>query len=345
MAEGKKIFLEILAELREMNRVNKELLITNKENSKAIDQMSGYLTDYQKILDFVLEDNKKQHQQLMQKLRLEMNKAALLLKPEMIGLTRPNFKIFSDTNYSVYVQNKTLDQKMAENAVFATQQTNRAYYRTGFLSNLSTSAYQQFDEGYSTYIPSTQTLRVVSTSASDTTGGTGARTVTLSGLDGNFLRIFETINMNGTTPVLTTKQFRQIDSIFVTTVGSNQFAVGTISVTNTGATTTFGAVPPSFNTWQSGRFFTDANSTGFITSWTFGSYNATVRAVLRCSATGGTDGASVTRASAVESDNTIEVPFPIPIRVAKQGIVSVWGLAKGPNSEVTTSFELYTFPE
>lgn len=48
---------------------------------------------------------------------------------------------------------------------------------------------------------SAQVLEIVSTSANDTVAGTGARTVTIEGLDASWNRVVQTINMNGVTAV------------------------------------------------------------------------------------------------------------------------------------------------
>jgi len=100
--------------------------------------------------------------------------------------------------------------------------------------------------GYSTAIPNTgfiaawennaayvfpsvaSTMLVTSSSASDT-----AVTVLINGLDVNYARISESITLNGTTAVTTTKSFFRINS--VNTTSGN--AVGTIYVKDAGGTT------------------------------------------------------------------------------------------------------------
>lgn len=72
------------------------------------------------------------------------------------------------------------------------------------------------------------TMLVSSSSASDT-----AVTVLISGLDVNYFRISESVTLNGTTDVPTTKAFFRINSV-VTTAGA---AVGTMYVKNAGGTT------------------------------------------------------------------------------------------------------------
>jgi hypothetical protein len=72
------------------------------------------------------------------------------------------------------------------------------------------------------------TMVVTSSSASDT-----AVTILISGLDANYVAITQSVNVNGTNAVTTTKVFFRIHSV-VTTAGN---AVGTIYVKNAGGTT------------------------------------------------------------------------------------------------------------
>lgn len=69
------------------------------------------------------------------------------------------------------------------------------------------------------------TMNVVSTSVSD--GNT--KSVLVSGLDSNYEPISETIVLNGTTPVVTTKQYLRIQRL--STAGSNAIA-GQVSISN-----------------------------------------------------------------------------------------------------------------
>jgi len=71
---------------------------------------------------------------------------------------------------------------------------------------------------------------VFSTSANDTAAGTGARTVTVQGLDENYLEVSETVSLNGVTPVSTTQTFIRVNNAFVATAGSLQTNDGAIDV-------------------------------------------------------------------------------------------------------------------
>jgi len=87
-----------------------------------------------------------------------------------------------------------------------------------------------------TYPPSASTMTVSSSSALDTAAGTGARTVTISGLDASYNEQSETISLNGTTAVTTTGTYIRVNRMFVVTAGSTSTAQGTI-YTGTGAVT------------------------------------------------------------------------------------------------------------
>lgn len=79
---------------------------------------------------------------------------------------------------------------------------------------------------------SAETISCVSTSALDTLVGTGIRSVIIYGIDGTGVEINESIDLSGTTPVITTLLFKRINSIIATSSGVNEFAMGTISFTN-----------------------------------------------------------------------------------------------------------------
>ena len=87
-----------------------------------------------------------------------------------------------------------------------------------------------------TYMSTAQQLKVVSSSTSDAPDGTGARTILLQGLDANFDLIEETITMNGTTTVTTTKSFLRVFRAYATTTGRSLVNVGKITIRNNAAT-------------------------------------------------------------------------------------------------------------
>ena len=83
-----------------------------------------------------------------------------------------------------------------------------------------------------TYLTSAERLQIVSDDVADDSTGTGARTLTVVGLDTNYDALTETITMNGTTNVLTDASFLRVECITVATAGSLGYNKGTITISN-----------------------------------------------------------------------------------------------------------------
>jgi hypothetical protein len=75
-----------------------------------------------------------------------------------------------------------------------------------------------------------QQLKVSSSSTSDTSAGTGARTVQIYGVDGNYNEVSETIIMNGQTAVTTANSYLRVYRGKVLTAGSAKSAAGAIHI-------------------------------------------------------------------------------------------------------------------
>lgn len=88
---------------------------------------------------------------------------------------------------------------------------------SGYRSSSSTTFLPAWEDGAYVYFPSAQVVRVWSASASDTDVS-----VLINGLDANYVQQTETVVLtNGTTGVLTTKQFLRINSISLTRAPNN----------------------------------------------------------------------------------------------------------------------------
>lgn len=100
------------------------------------------------------------------------------------------------------------------------------------------------------YVPpaSAIAMQVVSTSANDTAGGTGAQKLRIDVLDEDYnLSIIEVIP-NGTTPVSVPGTILRINYMHVSEAGSAGNSVGDISITNVGGTVTYGIIKAGYNT-------------------------------------------------------------------------------------------------
>lgn len=115
---------------------------------------------------------------------------------------------------------------------------HKSIYKFGFNSDVNGSEETIWDGGGIYAYPSAATvMKVSSSSANDTSAGTGARTVTVSGLDADYNEAEETVSLNGQTEVLTTTSFIRVNRAFVATAGSGDTAAGDIYV-GTGTVTT-----------------------------------------------------------------------------------------------------------
>ena len=92
------------------------------------------------------------------------------------------------------------------------------------------------------------TVYVSSTSASDITTGTGARTLTIKGLTATYAETNETISMNGTNAVSGSVVFYRINEVIVATVGSGYVNAGDIYIAETnGVSIPSGGIPDTTN--------------------------------------------------------------------------------------------------
>lgn len=111
-------------------------------------------------------------------------------------------------------------------------------FKFGFNPDIDDSLETVWAEGglYS-YLSTATVLKVSSSSANDTSAGTGARTVELFGLDGDYNEISETVTLNGQTAVNTTQSFLRIYRMIVKTAGTGAQNAGVIYA-GTGTVTT-----------------------------------------------------------------------------------------------------------
>jgi len=91
--------------------------------------------------------------------------------------------------------------------------------------------------GLYSYLSAESVLKVSSSSANDTSAGTGARTVQLFGLDGDYNEISEVVTLNGQTAVNTTQSYLRINRMIVRSAGSGGANAGIIYA-GTGTVTT-----------------------------------------------------------------------------------------------------------
>lgn len=110
----------------------------------------------------------------------------------------------------------------------------------GAKPNITTSFETMWDiAGNFTFPTGDEAWEVLSSDADDTSAGTGARSILITGLDTNFDPVTEIVSLDGVTPVATTRtDWNRINDIFVVSSGSSENNEGTITlrVASAGAT-------------------------------------------------------------------------------------------------------------
>lgn len=122
-------------------------------------------------------------------------------------------------------------------------------------------------------------VNFVSSSANDTAAGTGARTISVTGLNASNVEVTETLTLNGTTNVPTVNSYNFISRVIVLTAGSGGANAGTITGTATGGgTPLLISVAIGINQSQLGVYKVPAGKSAYISSWGGSFYSATALA-------------------------------------------------------------------
>lgn len=176
---------------------------------------------------------------------------------------------------------------MAITSLYGYQLVKGTIYQTktinkfGFNDAVGTSKQTISDVGSNyTNLTVAQSLNVSSSNTNDTSGGTGARTLILYGIDGDYNEISETITLNGQTNVATSKSYLRLYRAKVLTAGSGATAEGDIYVgygTNTAGVpaTPLIKIVTGENQTLMACWTVPAGYTGYLYSCTFSSGSET----------------------------------------------------------------------
>lgn len=149
----------------------------------------------------------------------------------------------------------------------------KSYIIVGRKDSISTTALDDISQ-----IPATTVIpdgggiqmEVVSSSASDTSDGDGARTVGIHYLDSDGVEQEEDITLNGVTPVNTVAtDINHVQWMHVKARGggATETAIGNISLRSTDGATTYEYIAAGGNQSLSCRYVIPANKTGYILGW------------------------------------------------------------------------------
>ena len=178
------------------------------------------------------------------------------------------------------------------------------------------------------------TMSVVSSSTSDSSAGTGARTVSIAGLDSNYLEISETITMNGTTAVTTTRSYLRISRLTVVTAGSTESNVGTITISNA---TPQGIIQPNAGQSSSSMYTVPAGKVAYLHSLHLSSSKSTDgKFSIRTRASG----VSRIRHSALLTGESYDVEFTYPTVLPERTDIELRAVSNTGNGVVAGAYDL-----
>lgn len=189
-------------------------------------------------------------------------------------------------------------------------------------------------------------LKVSSSSASDTSAGTGARTVFIEGVDGSFAVVSETVILNGQTAVNTTNEYLFVNALYVASVGSGGENAGNINV---GTGNVSGGVPAvlydiiaiGYNTRTTGHYCIPAGYTGYMTSGVITTGQATgstsVTAFLKQH---GPDGILRVGAVSTLNNGSVQYDFNPPYVIPEKNCIGASVVGTSANNSASSFFNI-----
>jgi len=189
-------------------------------------------------------------------------------------------------------------------------------------------------------------MTVSSTSANDTSNGTGARTVVVQGVDGNYNEVTETVTLTGQTAVTMTASLLRVNYAYVATAGSGNGAagdiyIGTGTVTAGVPATTYDIIKLDYNVTTTGSYTIPAGYTGYVSQGLFsagqpsGSTQVQGRLLTR-----GVNNIRMTAAITTINNGVANYVFEYPLAIPEKTTVEATAIASANNNSVSSMFIL-----
>lgn len=217
---------------------------------------------------------------------------------------------------------------------------HRSFQLFGYNSDIDTSEESVWPDGGVVPHPTVASaLTIVSTSASDASAGTGARTVYIAGLDQKYNEVNETITLNGVTGVTTTKSYLYVNEFYVVTVGSSEANVG--EITAKVSTTLYDLIAVGYNNRTTAHYCVPAGYTGYMTSGVItagqASGSTSITAFLKQHSPDG-----VVRVGAVTTLNngSVQYDFDPPYKIPEKNCVGASAIGSASNNSVSAFFNI-----
>jgi hypothetical protein len=189
-------------------------------------------------------------------------------------------------------------------------------------------------------------LKISSSDANDTSAGTGAQTVYIEGVDGNFNVVSETVELNGQTAVNTTNSYLYVNSFYVATVGSGganagNINAGTGNVTSGVPAVLYDIIAIGYNQRTTGHYCVPAGFTGYMTEGSISAGQASgSTAVTAFLKQHGTD--NILRVGAVSTVNNSDAVFSFeqPYTIPEKNCVGASAIGAANNNAVSSYFNI-----
>ena len=224
---------------------------------------------------------------------------------------------------------------------------HKTLFKFGVNGDVGTSIETVWAQGGTYVYPAAATvMKISSSSASDTSAGTGARTIAIFGLDANYNEISESVLLDGQTAVNTGNSYLRISRMYVTTAGSGETAVGTIyagtgTVTSGVPATVYGTIAIGANQTQMSLWTVPAGYTLYLMGVFYTSGNATANAWTNFQLVqrplGGVFRQQSSARTAGSGDFVLDLHTPLAF--AEKTDIEVRAIASAGTSNVSAEFE------
>lgn len=187
-------------------------------------------------------------------------------------------------------------------------------------------------------------MTVSSSSANDTSAGTGARTIVVQGLDADYNEVTETVIMNGQTAVTMTASLLRVNYAYVATAGSANSAagdiyIGTGLVTAGVPATVYDIIKLDYNNTTTGSYTVPAGYTAYFSQGLFstgqavGSTKVEGRLLTR-----GTNNIRMTAAITTINNGVANYVFEYPLAIPEKTTVEATAIGGANNNAVSSMF-------
>jgi hypothetical protein len=191
-------------------------------------------------------------------------------------------------------------------------------------------------------------LKVSSTDAADASpSGTGARTVLITGLNGSFNEVSETIVLNGQTAVNTVNSYLYVNGLTVTSVGSGGANAGDINV-GTGTVTAgvpavlYDMIAIGYNNRTTGHYCIPAGYTGFLVQGLFTAGQASGSTAITGKLLVHSPDDNIVRVGAITTLNNgvVQYMFNYPTAIPEKSCIGATAIGSANNNSVSSMFNI-----